>query len=330
MNLRILFLSAVSFLPVAAFANEAEASPSSFITPDTVRSESIRLQPRLIGFAVTAPGQLPRMFRRKAAQGRMFFTLGESAAPATEALVQYRDEWNESEEWDADDYSGTIRAVNENHSLRYRGIGDAFPLREGGTIVETPETGSYAPLTTESIAAGPAGSVERKIVGRGETRVLPAGARRGRALGEYEETFSMEDREEDAVRRVARQLVLPPERRAPGAVQQGEEPEAFFTRHGTGPAWLVQQARLTCTFAVKTAGQLAAKLDYRVGGEKRTETFAVANPGNGTVTVVVEAVPRPYADLFRDVAPATHRIAVEAAEVHYRLETVTLTENPQL
>jgi hypothetical protein len=158
---------------------------------------------------------------------------------------------------------------------------------------------------------------------------LPGEARSGRALGEYEEKLSVEDREEDALRRMARQLALPPDRRAPGAVQRGDEPVGFFTRRGPGQAWLIQQTRLTCTFAVKPAASLVAKVEYQVGAEKRTETFAVANPGNGAVSVVIDAVPRPYANLFQGTEPATHQIEIEEGEVHCRLIGVTLIENPQ-
>lgn len=311
--LRLIITATTLGVAVAAYA---DATPP--------RWESVRLNPKLIGFEAFTPDGPPRKFRRRAATGTMYFAFWGAALPAGGALEQYRDEWQETEEHDRHDYAGLKFAEKADASRRHRAMTPAFPLVNGGERFGSPDIDWYDGLVNLPPDINPPTATHREMVGCGITAPITNPAGYGKAQGEYSEDLSVEDTEADALARIKLQLELPPEQRAKGAIQAGVEAVAYFTKRTTTAGWVIQKTRHVATFQASGAGQSVFRVDYRVGGEKRGETFTVAHPSSGTITVVVDATPQPYLGLFENDARPDHLIRVDQPDREYTIEGVSL------
>ncbi len=313
--LRFITLAAACCAASAAFAGTARPPA------DMPRRESVRVNPKLIGFEAFTAGTPVRKFRRRTATGTMYFAFWDAAVPPGGAIGQCRDEWHEIEELDPGDYTGRAFREKLDASRRYHAESASFPLIHGGTLVEPPDTDWYDGLVNLPPETNPPGATHRRITGRGTTvpRTPPPGL--GKALGEYDEKLEVEDTEDDAINRLKAQLELPVEKRAPGAVETGAEPAAFFTRR-TAAGWTIQKTRHVATFQVGDTGRSTFRIDYRIDGEKRAETFTVANPASGRLTVVVDATPQPYAGLLKDAVAPDFTLKVDQPGRQYVIEGV--------
>lgn len=169
---------------------------------------------------------------------------GSGARMLDSPRLQYRDEWDIHQEFAADDPQGLALLDNRDRSTRFEGWSANFPLESGGVAKGKPATTDCFPMVGEQV-----GPSQRLLVGDGQCVNFGTGDS-GRALGDYEETLSVEDTEEQALRRALSHCVV------------GATPHAFRGSRSHGYSFDFSDLQLVVPLQIECEGEYQVLLHF--------------------------------------------------------------------